>query len=103
VTRDGVEVEAETILGLAAATGSQLAEADAMTDVQILLECPQCEHSWTEQFDIAAYLWREVDDRARRLLQDVHVLALHYGWCESEILALSDLRRQFYLRMVLDQ
>jgi hypothetical protein len=54
-------------------------------------------------FDIAAYLWQEVDARARRALRDTHTLARAYGWREADILAMSDFRRQQYLEMVAEQ
>ena len=52
-------------------------------------------------FDVPAYLWEELDVRARRLLDEVHALARSYGWAEREILALSEVRRNAYLDRVL--
>ena len=48
-----------------------------------------------------AFLWDEVDVRARRLLDEVHALAGAYGWSEQRILALSEARRRAYLDRVL--
>ena len=45
-----------------------------------------------------AYLWDEIDARARRLLDEVHALARTYCWSEEQILALSETRRRAYLR-----
>jgi hypothetical protein len=39
----------------------------------------------------------EIEERATRLLDDVHVLASRYGWSEAEILALGEPRRRAYL------
>jgi hypothetical protein len=39
--------------------------------------------------------------RARRFLDEVHVLARAYGWAEAEILRLSEARRSAYLQRVL--
>jgi hypothetical protein len=48
-------------------------------------------------FDIVTFLWREIENLAGHLLRDVHTLASAYGWRESDILALSAARRDFYL------
>lgn len=86
-------------------TGEQLAAgldaADPRIDVTLDLSCPECSHAWCAPFDVPAFLWEEIDVRARRLLDEVHALALAYHWSETEILALSDVRRYAYLDRVL--
>ena len=77
-----------------------MAEADPQADVQVATECPACGHREHALFDIAAFLWREVDAWAARTLDEVHVLATAYGWSEREILALSASRRRRYVAMV---
>lgn len=79
---------------------ARMAEADPQADVQLDLTCPECAGHWQAPFDIATYLWREIDDWAGRLLREVHVLARAYGWAEADILALSPRRRRIYLEMV---
>jgi hypothetical protein len=78
-----------------------LDEADPCTDLALELVCPACEFAWSAPFDIGAFLWEEVDLRARRLLDEVHALAGSYGWSEQKILALSETRRRAYLDRVL--
>jgi hypothetical protein len=78
-----------------------MAERDAQADTQLALTCPACEHAWQAPFDIADFLWREVAAQARNLANDVHTLALAYGWREADILALSDARRKMYLELLL--
>jgi len=78
----------------------RMAAEDPMARVQLALTCPGCNHRWDAPFDIVAYLWAEVEDWARRMLRSVHVLASAYGWSESDILAMSALRRQWYLSHV---
>jgi hypothetical protein len=75
--------------------------ADPCIDVSIDLTCPACTHTWNAPFDIAAFLWDEIEVRARQLLDDVHVLAARYGWTEAEILRLSDARRSAYIERAL--
>lgn len=82
------------------AVAQRMAEADALGDVQLALTCPQCGHEWQAPFDIASFLWTEINAWAHRTLQDVHELARAYGWREADILALSPWRRQVYLEMI---
>jgi hypothetical protein len=81
------------------AIGEQLAEADPLAETLLDFACAACEQRWQESLDIAAWLWAEIEARARRLLYDVHILAVAYGWTEHEILALSEPRRAVYLEM----
>lgn len=79
---------------------ARMAEADPQADVSLALVCPACHHRFQAPFDVAAFLWSEVDAWARRVLHDVHLLASAYGWREAEVLALSPWRRRFYLEAV---
>jgi hypothetical protein len=77
----------------------RMVEADPLAEVRIALTCPGCGHCWKTNLDIGAYLWRELDAWARRILGEVHVLASTYGWSEDQILGLTPARRQFYLNL----
>lgn len=74
-----------------------LAERAGVADARMHLECAACSHAWEAPFDACAYVWEEFDRRAQVVLDDVHRLALCYGWDEQHILALSDARRSAYL------
>jgi hypothetical protein len=76
-------------------------EADPCLDLAIALDCPVCRHAWSVSFDVARFLWEEIDVRARLLLDEVHALARSYAWSEKQILALSEARRRAYLDRVL--
>lgn len=78
------------------------AAADPCADVRLNLSCPECGRAAHAELDIASYLWEELDDWARATLLDVHLLATAYGWSETEILALSPLRRRYYLELCAD-
>jgi hypothetical protein len=80
--------------------GEKMAEADPLAEILIAFLCPLCAESFHEALDLPTFLWAEVEARARRLLFEVHTLAACYGWTETEVLALSDSRRQFYFEMV---
>ncbi|KAF5414491.1 MAG: hypothetical protein C5S48_08835 [Candidatus Methanogaster sp.] len=78
----------------------RMAEADHQADVELALSCPSCRHQWQATFDIVSFFWSEIDAWVHRILQEVHVLAVAYGWREADILAMNPWRRQFYLKMV---
>jgi hypothetical protein len=79
---------------------ARMAELDPQADVALDVACPWCGYSWLEPFDIVSFLWSELAAWARRLLNDVHVIASAYGWSEHDILALTPARRSAYLEMV---
>ena len=82
------------------ALDARLSREDPHADIRLKLNCAACAARWQAPFDIASYLWNEVDAWALRLLRDVHRLARAYGWREADILALSASRRQCYLDML---
>jgi hypothetical protein len=96
--REGVKIEPlslpeEIILGLAAEMEARDPQAETLLDFQ----CPACGARWQALFDVLAFLWAEIQARARRLLGEVHALARAYGWSEAAILEMSPVRRRFYL------
>jgi hypothetical protein len=77
-----------------------MADADPQSHLELALTCPSCKQNWQAGFDIASYLWSEIQRWAIGILREVHILASAYGWREVDILALSPLRRQLYLNSV---
>lgn len=74
-------------------------ELHADAELRCAVDCPACATRHVHDLDIARFLWREVSAAARRLLADVHALAVVYGWAEQDILRLSPLRRAAYLEL----
>jgi hypothetical protein len=103
VQPDGSETQGVPAGGLPAEVELTLVEEmerrEPMAPLDFELECPDCGRAWTAPFDIAAFLWAEIDGWAQRTLREVHALASAYGWRESDILALSPWRREAYLQM----
>ena len=100
-TRAGVPVAAadlpeEVVITVA----GRMALIDPQADIQIALTCPTCAQQWLTAFDIVSYLSSEINSWAMRILREVHQLASAYGWREADILALSPMRRQFYLELI---
>lgn len=78
----------------------RMGELDAQADVVLSVSCPACGRDGEQVFDISSFLWTELDAWARRTLQDVHELALAYGWSEAAILSMSPSRRDVYLQLL---
>ena len=85
---------------LVEAIARAMSEADPQADVHVTMACPACGHQWQAEFDVAAFLWREIDAWAKRALDEVHTLAFAYGWSQSEILSMSASRRRRYVSMI---
>jgi hypothetical protein len=79
---------------------TQMAEVDPQAEMLFDLCCPACQHEWQILFDIVSFFWTELNAQAKRLLLEVHQLARHYSWHESDILAMSAMRRSLYLEMI---
>jgi hypothetical protein len=98
VHRDGVALaNKELSADLMTVLAQQMAECDPQAEILLNLTCPACNHYWQILFDIVAFFWSEISVQAKRLLHEVHTLARFYGWREADILAMSAVRRQFYL------
>ncbi|MEV7084839.1 hypothetical protein AB0O07_02855 [Streptomyces sp. NPDC093085] len=105
--RDGELVPAERLAALLPAEverrlAEAAREADPAAEVTLTVNCPECGGATPAELDISSYLWTELDTWARDVLLDVHLLATAYGWSEPEILALSPLRRRYYLELCAD-
>lgn len=93
----GLDQVPEAVIGLVV---EQMAAHDPLAEIELALACPACGAHCQFVFDIASFLWLKIEAQARRLLREVHTLAMAYGWCEADILAMSPGRRQAYLEMV---
>lgn len=82
------------------AFSERIEDLDPQADIRISLHCPYCQHAWNVVFDVASFLWTEINEWAERMLKTVHTLARAYGWSEHDILSLSPVRRQLYLGLL---
>lgn len=79
---------------------THLAESDPASEVLLDLACTACGRESRLMFEIALFFWSEISALAQRLLREVHALASAYGWSERDILAMSAVRRQYYLELI---
>jgi hypothetical protein len=98
---DGRPVDADTLPDeVLEAVDQALAATDVGGELSLRLACAACGTVWDEDLDPVRFAWARVEDNARAVATDVHTLASAYGWSESEILALSPVRRRLYLTAV---
>ena len=83
--------------GFLRAAGEALSDADPMLNLSIALRCANCEEVFSDRFDPAQFLWNELTERAKALLDDVVVMAKALGWSESDIVTMSPERRNLYI------
>lgn len=84
---------------LQAEIAQAMAQADPQADLQLALRCPDCAEEWQPVFDIARFLWQELQAWSLHMLRGVDTLARTYHWAEQDILSLSPRRRQAYLEL----
>jgi uncharacterized protein (UPF0212 family) len=100
LSRNGVPWCGELPESVLLSIARHLANADPDADLLLDMTCPVCDSHWQIAFDAAQFFWAEINSYAKRLLRQVHNLAHAYSWRESDILSMSEARRQFYLEMV---
>jgi hypothetical protein len=79
---------------------SVMATLDPQAEVDLTAVCPLCNASFVAPFDAAQFMWRELALTESDLFRQVHLLALHYHWGESEILGMPRRRRRRYLGLL---
>lgn len=81
----------------AEAVGAAVEERDPQGELRLDVACPACGERFTSLLDAADYLRSELEGQLRRLYDEVHALAYHYRWSESEIMGLPSPRRRRYV------
>lgn len=78
----------------------RMSEEDPQADIRVQLNCPACANAWEAAFDIMSYLWAEINNWAYRLMDEVALLARHFGWAEKDIVNMSARKRNLYIQML---
>ena len=88
------------LAALVSPVAAAMEAADPLGLVSVRIECPVCGATGEAAVDLIAWCWTAAEARAARLIDEVHRLALAYGWSEAEILSLGPGRRAAYLERV---
>ena len=101
VSRDGEVIDARGMSPVIRdAIAAEMTERDPQAQIELELTCPNCGIEFSVVFDTATFFLQELDDRAAKLMYEVHTLAIHYHWSERDILQLPRQRRARYLQFV---
>jgi hypothetical protein len=73
---------------------------NASAEIRCVLPCAHCGARAALDFDVAGFVWREIQVAARRLMAEIHRLASAYGWSEKAVARMSAARRAAYLEML---
>jgi hypothetical protein len=73
---------------------------NASAEIRCVLPCAHCGQRAALDFDVAGFVWREIQVAARRLMAEIHRLASAYGWSEKAVVRMSAARRAAYLEML---
>jgi hypothetical protein len=92
-----VDGASELLRAATDAVAARMAELDPQAEIVLEMPCAVCGHVFSVPLDAGSLLARELADRAEVLLQEIHLLALHYGWPESELLEMGTRRRRRYV------
>lgn len=69
-------------------------------DLDLDARCPECGHNQQVHFDMQSYLLGALLKERRRLLSEVHRIAVTYGWSRREILELARSERRVHLELI---
>ena len=95
---DGEPVDPADLDGsVLARVGDAIVEADPQAEVVVTMACAACHRELSAVLDIADFLWREISVAGVQLLDEVHQLAIGYGWSEDQVLRLPSRRRREYV------
>lgn len=100
IQQDGAGPVAEIPAAVADRLAALMAELDPQAEVTLQLSCPVCGRNFSSVFDAGAWLFQELAGAAAGLWREVHLLAFHYHWNESEILRLTGRKRRLYLGLL---
>lgn len=69
-------------------------------EVEIEANCPSCRNTFQSEIDIPFAILAEIKTTEAEVDWDVHFLASHYHWPESELLAMTPRRRRRYIELL---
>jgi hypothetical protein len=96
--RDGEPIDPATLDDEALERiGEAILESDPQAESDVSMTCAACGHELTAVLDIAEFFWREITTTSVQLLDEVHELAIGYGWSEEQVLRLPSRRRRAYV------
>ena len=72
-------------------------------DLTMEMTCPECRREFVAPFELQDFFFSEVKTNLELLYREIHYLAFHYHWSESEIMSMPRQRRRDYIRVLSDE
>jgi T4 bacteriophage base plate protein len=79
---------------------AEMEQRAPQVEPELDLSCPECQEHFLLSFDTTAFFLDEMAFKSDELLREIHALAFHYHWSETEILKLDRRRRRAYLALL---
>jgi len=86
-----------------AAIERRMEEVAPQVPLTMDVRCPECGRSFEMPFDLQDFFFGELRASRDLLYREVHYLAYHYHWSESEILGLTRNKRRDYIEILADE
>jgi hypothetical protein len=77
-----------------------LRENDPLVYFTITACCPECGCEARYEIDLEEFSLKKLRGIQQRMLYDIHQIAKHYHWSESQILSIPQWRRAYYLELI---
>jgi hypothetical protein len=81
----------------------QMEELAPQVPIELDTSCVECKQPFSTPFDLPSFFFAELRQGLRYLEREIHFLALHYHWPESEILALTRRKRRRYIELIREE
>lgn len=99
--KDGLKSDLENLpMAVKETLTKKMSQHDPQAEILLNLTCPSCHQPFTAPFDIGSFIFNELMEKSQQLYREIHILASHYHWSETEILNLSHNRRHTYLKLL---
>jgi hypothetical protein len=79
---------------------SMMSDLDPQAELMLNMICPACSKNFSVIFDTASYLSKEMASHMEHIYREVHMLAFYYHWSESDIMAMTQKKRERYLDLL---
>lgn len=94
--------DAEVDDTFAGALAPRIERLDPQARTELAIRCPTCNASGAADLDMGEILRADLLARRAEVETHVHLLALHYHWTESDVLALPAPRRRRYVELLVN-
>ena len=104
---DETSVDQETVRALPPKVRKEIEERMEKLAPHVTIEletsCIECQKPFSTLVDFTSFFLAEIKQSRRSLEQELHYLAWHYHWRESEILALTRRKRRRYIELIQEE